>query len=145
MFIRNNTNKEIGEISWEGYNVVIPVGVSLADDTLGSFLVGLYKANGEGLGLPPVMEAEQSEWDNKTHLTITRFKVDHSRIPNRNDLLRIARKRGVDESFLNEANGDDSPIENEDIAKKINELPVPKELQYPEAPKEAPKEETETE
>ena len=137
MFINNTQKKDIGPITWNGYEITIPVGVSLADDALGMFLVDSFSARGDGMGIPPVLEAEQGEWDGKQYLTITRFKLEHTRIPNRNDLLRIARKRGVSESFLNEANGEDSPIENEDIAIKINELPVPAKLARPEAPVQA--------
>ena len=132
MFVRNTTDKEIGTITYEGYEFTIPTGVSAIHTPAGrSFLDNNFNPKGEFGGMPPLIEAERSEWDGKRYATVTRFQINSKLIPNRQDLIRIARERGIADQRINEYNVDDT-IENDTIVNEINKLPVEEEVRFPE-------------
>jgi hypothetical protein len=133
MYINNITKKPITNISFEGYWFTVPAGVSIVWDKFGKFLTEvIYKIDGTGGGMPPVVEATAAEWDGKQYAEVRRFEINAEHIPNKNDLIKIAKQRGVDAETIEQWKEDES-LENADIAKAINELAVPDFVKYPEA------------
>jgi hypothetical protein len=146
MFVRNVTEKDIGPISFEGFEFTIPPGVNAIHTPAGMyFTTALFKVEGApiknldgtqtltGAPLPPLIPATREEWDGKHYTTVTRFKIDFSRIPTRSDLIKLADKRGVDPETLQQFR-DNEEIENETIVDAINQLPVPEVIRLPEDP-----------
>lgn len=134
--------KPIAKISYEGYWFTIPVGVSLVWDKFGKFALDLYKASGGEGGIPPVLPATADEWDGKTYVDVARFEIDGSLIPNKAELIKIAKQRGIDAETIEEWKEDEG-LENDTIAKAINDLAVPDAVKYPE-PDAAPAKKTAT-
>jgi len=132
MIIKNLTDRDIGPITYEGYEFTILPGVNAVYTPFGEYILRrLFKVEateeGEG-GAPPVIETDEKDWDGTTYAQVSRFKVEHSRIPNRNDLIRLAESRGVDKELIEKFRHED--IENEEIARIINELPVPEDIRF---------------
>ena len=144
MLVRNVQEEPIGSITYEGYSFVIPVGVSAIWEPAGKhFTTHNYrievkdrKVDG-GAPLPPLIpatEKDKNEWRNKwksQSCEVTRFRIDPSRLPNRDFLLDLAEKYGVDKSLITRFRSD-SRIDNDEIAKAINDLPVPDAIRFPE-------------
>lgn len=135
MYINNLTGKAIRDISFEGFMFSIPAGVSLAWKPFGQFILkNLYPAKqGEGGGVPPVVEAKASQWKGDRYVEVVRFKLNAALIPKRADLLKIAKQRGVDAETI-ESWKEDESFDNEEISRAINELEVPDHIRFPEAP-----------
>ena len=85
-----------------------------------------------GAPLPPVIPAEWKEWDGRTYVMVTRFKLNSALIPMRADLIALAEKRGVPKDTVDKMRQSDLIIENSEIAQIINALPVPEEIRIPE-------------
>lgn len=138
MFVKNTTTKDIGPIAFEGYEFTIPANAvcSIYNSAGTDFTTRLFKIEATdpevdgGAPVPPLMEVSAKDWDGKSYAIVSRFKVDHTRIPNRNDLLRIAKARGVSKKFLEECTLEDSDIDNERIAEEINNLPIPDKVRF---------------
>ena len=138
MFIRNNTPNDIGPIACEGYNFVIPAKkVCAIWDKAGELITKrLYNIEANtpedgGSVLPPVSEVERKDWDG-THAQVSRFQIDATRIPGKADVLKIAKQRGVDKEYINDANAEGSTVELVDVIDTINKLSIPEEVMYAE-------------
>ena len=150
MYIKNLTSNDIGPIAYEGYNFTIPANkVSAIWDKVGKVITTeIYKieakdvAVDQGAPLPPVMEAEAKDWDGKTYATVTRFQIDPSRIGSRGDVIRIAKQRGVEKEWLDAAQVEGAEIDNDEIVRKVNSLPIPEEVRIPVIAPEAQTEES---
>lgn len=141
MFIKNTVKTDIGPVSaQDGYEFIIPAGkVCAITEEAGQHLIELYKVRGEGgTALPPVIEATRKQWDGRSYAIVTRFQMKPGLIPSRTDLLEIARKRGVDKDTIEKFTRDES-LDNEEIVRVINELPVSEEIRFPESPDEEEK------
>lgn len=123
--------KPIAKISYDGYWFTIPVGVSLVWDKFGAFALDLYKISGTEGGIPPVLPATADQWDGKTYVEVSRFEIDGTLIPNKEQLIKIAKQRGIDAETIEEWKEDEG-LENATIAQAINELAVPDAVKYPE-------------
>ena len=136
MFIRNTVVDDIGPISHNGYWYTLPRNSVMAiDESGGEAILRIYKESSSGSTvLPPVIHATKEEWDKKTFALVTRFQIDPTRIPNRNDMVRLAEKYGVDKETLEKIHFDieGQTYENSDIANIINKLPVPDSVRLPE-------------
>ena len=138
MIVQNTTDKEIKNATFGGYEFTIPAkSICAIWEPVGKHLTTkIYRKEAssmeDGSGIQPLLEVDASEWDGKTYAQVTRFKIDYTRIPNRNDLIRIAKQRGVNKEFLEKCQEDGSVIENQDIADEINKLPVPEDVRLPE-------------
>lgn len=131
MFIKNLAAKPIKDISFEGYFFTIPVGVSNCWDKFGEFLFkNIYKIEGDGGGIPAVIQATAEQYKGVLHVEVKRFPINHEHIPARKDLLKIAKQRGVDAVTIEEWNEDET-IENKEIVDAINNLSVPEHIAYP--------------
>ena len=136
MFIKSTVKKDIGPVSaQDGYEFIIPADrVCAITNEAGAHLVELYKIRGEGTKvLPPILEVTRKQWDGKTYATVTRFQMRSGLVPARTDLIEIARKRGVDRDTLERFERDQS-LDNDELVREINELPVPEEIRFPESP-----------
>lgn len=133
MYVNNTTKAPIKDVSFEGYWFTLPVGVSLVWDKFGEFLIGvIYKMEGSGGGMPPVLPATAEQWDGKKYAQVRRFEINSELIPKKDDLFKIAKQRGVAADVI-EAWKEDESIDNKEIAQAINELAVPDSVLYPEA------------
>jgi hypothetical protein len=158
MFVKNTTKEDIGPITFEGYEFIIPAdSVSAIYNPAGEwFTTHNFKVESKdptapnwvrrgetmvniggdgGAPLPPVYPVTEEEWDGKTYVMVTRFKMDHTRVPNRNDLIRVAAQRGVDKETLDRFNNEEPPVDNPDIVNAINKLPIPEDVRIPEEPR----------
>ena len=139
MFIKNTTKNDIGPVAYEGYNFVIPANkVCAIWEEAGKLLTTkLYNidANAQEDGattLSPVVEVERKDWDGTTHAQVSRFQIDYTRIPGVADVLRLARQRGIDKEYLDDAMAEGATGELSDVIDKINNLPIPEEVLYSE-------------
>ena len=138
MIIQNTTDKEIKDATFGGFEFTIPAQSTCAIwDPVGKHLTTkIYRKESasleDGTGVQPLLEVDAGEWDGKTYAQVTRFQIDYTRIPNRNDLIRIAKQRGVNKEFLDKCQEDGSTVENQDMADEINSLPVPEDVRLPE-------------
>ena len=128
---------DVGPITFEGYEFVLPaksvcaVWPAFYDylQRISNLMKVESREPGTG-GLPPLFPATEEEWDG-SYAHVTRFRIDHSRIPNRNDLVRLAEQYGVDKEFVARCRIEGSAIESEEIAAAINALPVPEHIRIP--------------
>lgn len=134
MFIKNLTKEPIGPFTFEGYEFTLPVGVSSIYKPAGKHLVeNIYKVESTEPntgGTPPAISAKSSEWDEVTYAEVRRFKIDAKLIPNRQDLLRLARQRGVSSELLEKMQYDEEQYDNEEIVRIINSIPVSEEVRF---------------
>lgn len=132
MFIRNTTNKDIGSITYGGYEFTIPVGVSAIWDEAGKhFLTHNFKIESKIDGaIPPVLESEENEWDGKSYVQVSRFKIESSRIPVRSQIIRLCEERGIPNDTIKTMERRDA--DNSEFIELINNLPVPQEIRFPE-------------
>lgn len=131
MILNNTTQAPIKDISFEGYWFTLPVGVFACWDKFGEFLTSsIYKIDGDGGGVPPVIPATPAQWGGVKYADVRRFELNGELIPSKKDLLKLAKQRGVDAEQI-EAWTEDESIENKDIAQVINELAVPDAIKYP--------------
>lgn len=148
MFIKNIADKEVKLASHEGFVFWVPVGVSAIMDSAGAALLKVHKIESregterhitssgvmeisQGHGIPALHLATEEEWkkEGKKFARVERFKINHKLIP-RNMLLKVALQRGVSQQKVTEWQIDTS-IDAEEIAKMVNELPIPEEVKYP--------------
>ena len=152
-YIKNITNDDIGPITFEGFEFTIPANsvcaiytpagewftthnfrVEAKDPTPPNWVRrGETTVNIGGDGgapTPPIFPVKESDWDGKTYATVTRFRINPSRIPDRGDLMRLAEERGVDKETRDRFDMDQ--VENDQIAEAINKLPVPEQVRIPE-------------
>lgn len=132
MFINNTTGKAIKDISFEGYSFTIPAGISLVWDVFGKWVVEHYsvKKGEETNTIPPVILAKPSQWKGQLRVEVVRFPLNGALIPKRDDLLKIAKTRGIDAETI-EMWREDATIDNKEIAKTINDLDVPEHIKFP--------------
>ncbi len=131
MYLNNLTGKAIKDISFAGFMFTIPAGVSLAWPKFGEFLFkDIYKVQGDGGGVPPVVPATAAQWKGDRYVEVKRFPMDSTLIPARKDLMRIAKQRGIDKVTLEQWDEDET-IENKTIVDAINDLEVPEEIKFP--------------
>ena len=138
-YIKNLTTNDIGPIALDGLDFTIPANTVCAIwDKMGKVITTeIYKIEAKdvaidgGAPLPPIMEVEASEWDGKTYATVTRFQIDASRIGSRGDVIRIAKDRGVDKEWLDAAQVEGAEVDNDEIIRQINTLPIPEEIRVP--------------
>lgn len=149
MFLKNTTKNDIGPITFEGFEFTLPADSVCAIYTPAGehFTTRLFRIEAEdprppkwqrgvniggdgGSPIPPVIPVEESDWDGKTYAMVTRFKIDSSRIPDRQYLLQLADDRGVDKEILRRFDRDNT--ENGEIAAEINKLSVPEGVRIPE-------------
>ena len=138
MIVQNTTDKEIKNATFGGYEFTIPAKSTCAIwEPVGKHLTTkIYRKEAssmeDGTGVQPLLEVDAGEWDGKTYAQVARFQIDYTRIPNRNDLIRIAKQRGVNKELLEKCQEEGSTVENQDIADAINQLPVPEDVRLPE-------------
>lgn len=132
MYINNTTKAPIKNVSYEGYWFTLPVGVSLVWDKFGAFITKHYQPEGDGGSIPPVLPAVSGDWDGKKYAEVRRFEINGELIPNKKELMKIGKARGIDAATL-EAWEEDETLETKEIANQINELEVPEFIKYPEA------------
>ena len=131
MFINNTTKRSIEDVAYGGYLFTVHPGVSMIWEQAGEHFATTYGNQGEGGAYPPpVLRAKRKDWKGQ-YADVKRFKIDFSRIPNRNDLLRLAEQYGVDKDLLTNFKTNEK-IEGEEIAAAINALPVPDDVRFPE-------------
>jgi len=137
MIVRNTVNKDIMKLTYGGFEFNIPADETCAiwDPAGKHFTNKIYRKEASTKedrgGLPPLIEIDASYWDGKTYAQVNRFQIDHTRIPNRNDLISLAKKRGVNKEFIDKVQEEGSDLENEDIVSEINRLPVPEKVRIP--------------
>ena len=133
MYIKNTTENDIENVSFEGFYFTLPrKSVCAIWNEAGQFLVNHFKPKGRGgAPLPCVMLATKEDWDNKMYAIVTRFQVDPRCIPAVEDLYRLAEKRGVVKEKIDELR-DTGSTTNEDIVHVINRLPIPDNIRFPE-------------
>lgn len=139
MFIKNNSDKDITLRSFEGFEFVAPPGVSAIWDKAGEFWINLLAPQGENgkwkgttfipaavQTEPAIVESNQEDWEKggKKLVQVTRYKIKEGLIP-RQSLLEIAAKRGVP---MEKIQGN---VQDEDIIREINELPIPDSIRFP--------------
>lgn len=133
MFIMNTTNKDIGPHTYGGYSFIVPAGknkVYAIWDEFGEHLLKIYRIEDKNSpAIPPIISAEKKDWDKVSSVYVTRFKIDYTRIPNRNDLIALAERYGVSKDEILKFRTVDIP--NDQIATEINSLPVPDEIRLP--------------
>ena len=148
MFIKNTADKEIKLASHEGFVFWVPVGVSAIMDSAGEAMLKVHKVESrggterhvtssgvmeisQGHGIPALHPATEDEWkkEGKKFARVERFKINFKQIP-RNMLLKTALQRGVSQQKVTEWQIDTS-VDTEEIAKMVNELPIPEEVKYP--------------
>ena len=141
MFVNNNDKKEIKLRSFEGYAFTIPTGVSWIWDLAGEHLLAnVYKVESSGKdkfgfdnghGVPGLFASTEKEWvkQGKQLTQVTRFRIDSKLVP-RVNLVKIARKRGIDRDRCAEYTSDPD-IDSSTIAEEINVLPISDEVRYP--------------
>lgn len=133
MYINNLTGKPIKDISFEGFWFSIPAGISLCWDKFGEMLLTkIYPANAPGGGVPPVVRSTAQSWDGVRYVDVRRFEINSELVPARTDLLKIAKRRGVDAQTI-ENWKEDEQVSPKEIAQAINDLDVPDHIKYPAA------------
>ena len=135
MFILNRSQEDIGPISFGGFNFTIPAnGVYAIQDDAGAHittkLFRIESRDPNAKAIPDLLSANEKDWDGKSYAQVSRFKIDYTRIPERNDLINLAEKYGMKKELLDKFRNE--PIDNEIIVNAINKLPVPEEIRFPE-------------
>lgn len=141
MFIKNTADHDYHLPSFDGYEFILPAKkVCAIWDPAGKHIVtNLQKveeknpdiaASMPSKGIPAIYEIARRYWDGATYAEVKRFKIDHTRLPDRNALLRIAEERGVAKERLEKLRYENADAE--EICKAINALPVPEEVRFPE-------------
>lgn len=139
MYILNRQKEDIGPVSCEGFDFIIPPGVSAIWEKAGEEIIKSCFNPAREDGVPPLLKATEGDWTGQ-FVTVTRFKIDHTRIPGRNDLIRLAEERGIDSDTLTKFRND-IEIDNGDIANHINTMPIPDEVRFPEKYEDKPSKE----
>ena len=142
MFIKNFVGKDIGPISCEGYWYTIPPGVSAIWDEFGKDALNRYKPEPadpdpakRGSKAPIVEEAKRHAWKG-AYAVVERFKVNPAHFEGLRDrLIDVAEQRGVVKDLVQKFRSN-TQIEMEEVAKAINDLPVPEHIRLPVKPSE---------
>jgi len=149
MIVRNTTKKDLIKLTFGGFEFTLPADSTCAmwSPAAKHFTTKIYHREAKtkedrGAPVPPLMEVDVKYWDEKTYAQVGRHQIDYTRIPNRNDIIRIAKKRGVDKNYLERFQEEGSELENQDLVEQINKLSVPEEVRLPKVLK--AKEETES-
>lgn len=137
MIVKNNTKKDLPKMTFRGFEFTVPIGIhAMWSPAAKYFTTKIYRKEALTVedkgGTSPLVEVSADQWDGKSYAQVTRYQIDYTRIPNRNDLLRIAKQRGVNRDFLESAQEDGETVTNKDIVSKINELPIPEDILIPE-------------
>lgn len=132
--------EDIGPITHEGFVFNIPANsVSAIYTPAGEhFLKNNFRSDNPkepaNIGIPPILPADEKDWDGATYTMVSRFRLDASRLPDRQYLIHLAEKYGMDRARIAEFRSD-GEITNETIAAEINKLPVPEPIRIPERKK----------
>jgi hypothetical protein len=143
MFVKNVTNKDIAFRSFNGYKFLIPPGVSWIWGPAGDWLLTkIYVTtptpptdkfgNPNGNGVQPLQKSTKDAWvkGGKRLAQVERFKINYTQIPKKEQMLDIARERGIPQDevmrFMLDKN-----IDRSEIAEAINNLPVPEDIRFP--------------
>jgi len=133
----------IGPIQFDGFEYTLPEKtVCCVPRAFGEFVLQelppdqgevITLSNGKKQktgGVPPVIEAEEDEWDGATYATVTRYKLQAALLPKRDYLIELAAKYGVAPARVTEYRTRQE-ISSEDIVREVNSLPVPEALRIP--------------
>ena len=140
MFVLNRMKDDIGPVTHEGFVYIIPANsVSAIFTPAGEYFLShnFPPANPKeplNTGIPPLLPAEEKDWDGSSYAMVSRFKIDATRIPDRGYLLILAEKYGMDNNKLSELRSNNE-ITNEMVVATINKLPVPENIRIPERKK----------